>query len=996
MRHGPAHAEAAVSRALADQALAQQGSGSRHARQVGTIEMVNQAAHGFAVGDGVGPVSGTWEKLTTTTDTTYAWESYGGVAGVVIAVHGTDDFTVCVGGPATLPTGGLVDHTVYALDRTTPGLLVPFVATAEGGGSPLAVFFHLTGGRIVVLAAGSNAHSHQLLSLTDQDPVDLVTYTGYGRATLEVFGSFSAQGTNFQFRSKAVGGDFGAGTLSGVLVDGTGAAATAATWRSTGGLYATAEIISIGLQDDYASVPRKRGVAFGETLMYDPAFFPEAAGPVIWLDPDSPGNVISTRPARGKDTAPVGIVCGAVQSCLMFPMLAAVLFNRLRDLQDVEDLLGVDPADGLALVWELASKTYKHGTISSAGLADNSVTDAKLRDSAALSVIGNATNATADPADIVAGSDGYVLRRSGTALGFGTVATAGITDAAVTSAKLRDSVGVSVIGRAANTTGVPADIAAGADDRVLSRAAGALAFTQISTAMVADDGITDAKLRNSAALSVIGRSANSIGDPADIAAGVDGQVLRRSGTTLDFGTVATAGITDAAVTSAKLRDSVGVSVIGRSANTTGVPADIAAGADDRVLARAGGTLAFSQVTTAMITDLNVTGAKLENVAGVAGSYGASGANIPNLTIDGKGRVSAIANRALTAADVGAAAASHTHGLAGDVGGTTAASVIQPLAVKTGMIDALQVTTAKIADDSVTYAKLQNVAARSVVGNLTASTADPQAITADADKDVLWRDGTTLAFAGLPIEKLSDVTITSVATDDMLIKGASAWENAAGNAIALRAFLMRVKYGTGTKHTAGGTHTFAGTSKVFVAVIIGAGAGGGFGNTAGSGGWAGGGGGGGETVYLFGLITAATATVAIGAAGTGGVSGGASPTNGGSSSVTVSGGSAATAAGGVAPAAPALPGVGGKTDLTTSDQANGVVLRLNGLSGGPGLVAAISYNGSGQIISIDHAAGKGGYPGGGTCSADEGRGGDGGAPGSSGSNGKAGLVFIYEA
>lgn len=69
-------------------------------------------------------------------------------------------------------------------------------------------------------------------------------------------------------------------------------------------------------------------------------------------------------------------------------------------------------------------------------LADNSVTAEKLRDSAALSVIGNGTNAVANPADIVAGSDGYVLRRAGTALAFGQVSNAGIADNAITESKL--------------------------------------------------------------------------------------------------------------------------------------------------------------------------------------------------------------------------------------------------------------------------------------------------------------------------------------------------------------------------------------------------------------------------------------------------------------------------------------------------------------------------------------------------------------------------------
>jgi hypothetical protein len=67
----------------------------------------------------------------------------------------------------------------------------------------------------------------------------------------------------------------------------------------------------------------------------------------------------------------------------------------------------------------IASANIIDGTIATADLADNAIINAKLRDSAPLSVIGNSTNATADPADIAAANDGEVLRRSGTTLGFG-------------------------------------------------------------------------------------------------------------------------------------------------------------------------------------------------------------------------------------------------------------------------------------------------------------------------------------------------------------------------------------------------------------------------------------------------------------------------------------------------------------------------------------------------------------------------------------------------
>lgn len=45
---------------------------------------------------------------------------------------------------------------------------------------------------------------------------------------------------------------------------------------------------------------------------------------------------------------------------------------------------------------------------------------------------------------------------------------------------------------------------------------------------IVDDSVSDTKLRNSAALSVIGRAANSVGDPADIVAATASTVLRRN------------------------------------------------------------------------------------------------------------------------------------------------------------------------------------------------------------------------------------------------------------------------------------------------------------------------------------------------------------------------------------------------------------------------------------------------------------------------------------
>jgi hypothetical protein len=101
-----------------------------------------------------------------------------------------------------------------------------------------------------------------------------------------------------------------------------------------------------------------------------------------------------------------------------------------------------------------------------------------------------------------------------------------------------------------------------------------IANDAVTTAKIINDAVTDAKLRNSGALSVIGRSANSSGDPADISAtAASGAVLRESGSTVGFGTVATAGIADAAVTLAKMANIADATMLGN--NTGGAAAPVA-------------------------------------------------------------------------------------------------------------------------------------------------------------------------------------------------------------------------------------------------------------------------------------------------------------------------------------------------------------------------------------------------------------------------------------
>jgi len=345
-----------------------------------------------------------------------------------------------------------------------------------------------------------------------------------------------------------------------------------------------------------------------------------------------------------------------------------------------------------------------------ATIGNSTVTFAKMQNSLAtgLSVIGRSTNSAGVFAEISAGSDGHVLRRSGTTLAFGTLTLENLPDAwvkrtvkASTTADLaaassttttltgtlvafpaQDGVTISVGDRLLvknQTTAAQNGIytlttagVAGTTAWVLTRAtdadnSGELAGATVSVdqgttqggfiydtnfkttdtlgttacnfsrildtgavsgdATVANSGaltiannaVTFAKIQNSAAagLSVIGRSANSAGVFAEINAGTDGHVLRRSGTAIGFGEIATAGIANSAVTFAKIQNSAaaGLSVIGRSANSAGVFAEIAAGTDGHVLYRASSTsLTFGQLPTASIADDAITYAKIQNVS----------------------------------------------------------------------------------------------------------------------------------------------------------------------------------------------------------------------------------------------------------------------------------------------------------------------------------------------------------------------------------------------
>jgi hypothetical protein len=319
-----------------------------------------------------------------------------------------------------------------------------------------------------------------------------------------------------------------------------------------------------------------------------------------------------------------------------------------------------------------------------AGMVPNNlVSDAMMRDSAALSVFGRAANSSGDPSDIVAAANDRFLRRVGNALDFGqltsgmvpsnTIPLAGLVNITTDRLLGRDTAGsgateeITVGGGLEFTgsggiqrSGLTGDVTAPAGSNATTLANGAVDLVHLSTevtdaiaaaggappaaeylvgalhgdlsaerlvtdtttvawdlatsgqakANVPDGSLARTKLANGIACSVIGRVSNSTGQVQDIQAGANDRVLARSSDVVGFvqitrgmiqsGEIISTHIEADAVGNAALRNSGACSVIGRSANSSGDPADISAAANDRVFCRTGDALQFAQITGAMV------------------------------------------------------------------------------------------------------------------------------------------------------------------------------------------------------------------------------------------------------------------------------------------------------------------------------------------------------------------------------------------------------------
>jgi hypothetical protein len=248
----------------------------------------------------------------------------------------------------------------------------------------------------------------------------------------------------------------------------------------------------------------------------------------------------------------------------------AVTYGKMQAVATANRLLGSTTAGGAVSEVQVTTDMVVDSAITADKLATNAVTNTKIASNAVTTAKIADNNVTLAKLPLSTTANRVLGAATlGSAYTEVQIQTDMIADGAVTAAKL----GAISIGNSQLL-----------DDAVSTSK---IVNLSVTGAKLADNAVTDAKLRTGAATSVIGRSANTVGNVADIVASVDGQVLHRTGGTLQFGTLGTGSISDGAITTAKI-------------------ANIAA---NRVLGTTSGTVEAVQVSTNMIADGAVTAAK---------------------------------------------------------------------------------------------------------------------------------------------------------------------------------------------------------------------------------------------------------------------------------------------------------------------------------------------------------------------------------------------------
>jgi hypothetical protein len=185
--------------------------------------------------------------------------------------------------------------------------------------------------------------------------------------------------------------------------------------------------------------------------------------------------------------------------------------------------------------------------------------------------------------NVADGANNYTHpNHSGDVVSIGDGATT-ISNQAVTYAKIQNVTADRILGRI-TTTGTAQELTAtqvrtllnvanGANNYVHPNHSGDVVSVGDGATTISDNAVTNNKFRQSVGFSVVGKTATGTGNVADIVATADG-VLRRSGTgNVEFGTLVTGNIGDSQVTLGKIANIGANTILGN--NTGGAAAPIA-------------------------------------------------------------------------------------------------------------------------------------------------------------------------------------------------------------------------------------------------------------------------------------------------------------------------------------------------------------------------------------------------------------------------------------
>ncbi|MEP7197276.1 MAG: hypothetical protein ABI851_12210 [Saprospiraceae bacterium] len=297
----------------------------------------------------------------------------------------------------------------------------------------------------------------------------------------------------------------------------------------------------------------------------------------------------------------------------------------------------------------------------------------------------------------------------------------------------------------------------------------------VMTADIIDANVTNAKLANVATQTFKGRTTAGTGVPEDLTIAQAKTMLNLTGTNSGDQTITLTGdvtgsgtgsfattISTSAVTSGKILDLTiatgdladslitAVKIVSNAVTTTG--------------------LATSSVTTAKILDATILNADIAN----ATIANAKLADVSTATFKGRTTAGTGSPEDMTVAQsktllnlTGTNSGDQTITLTGDVTGSgtgSFATTIATSAVNSAKILDGAIATADVANDAITYAKLQNVSANSYLGNNTASSGDVAEVTLAASQ--LAGRGSTGNLAAISLGGILSMSTTTLSATEV--------------------------------------------------------------------------------------------------------------------------------------------------------------------------------------------------------------------------------------